>query len=132
MSTDIAANKRLVERYFDRQRAGDMLGALDFMADGATWTVPGDWEMAGVFSKADLAKMLGELNQFAGGLEFAHHSVTAEENRVAVLTEVTGTLKDGRIYTNTIFFLFVVEGDKFSAVIEAPDSAKSRKFWLGL
>lgn len=132
MSTDIAANKRLVERYFDRQRAGDMLGALDFMADGATWTVPGEWEMSGVFSKADLAKMLGELNQFEGGLNFAHHSVTAEENRVAVLTEVTGTLKDGRVYTNTIFFLFVVDQDKFSAVIEAPDSAKSRKFWLGL
>ena len=42
MSTDVTANKRLVERYFEAQRAGNMLGALDFMAEDATWTVPGE------------------------------------------------------------------------------------------
>jgi ketosteroid isomerase-like protein len=78
-----------------------------------------------------MIEMARGLNQFDGGLDFAHRSVTAEGDRVAVLTEVSGTLKDGRVYRNTIFFLFTVANGRIQAVTESVDSCKSRQFWLG-
>ena len=131
MSKDLAANKKLVESYFAAQQSGNLLDVLDFLADDATWVVPGDWEMAGTSGMEEIRKMLESLDQFDGGLAFTHHSMTAEENRVAVLTEVNGTLKDGRHYRNALFFLFIVERGKIQTIVEMPDSATSRRFWLG-
>ncbi len=131
MRGSIAENKRLVERYFEIQSSGDLLQGLDLLADDATWSVPGEWELAGTFGKDKIREMLEGLNQFEGGLDFKHHSVTAEDDRVLVFTTVRGTLKDGRVYQNEIVFLFVIADGKFSAVTEFPNSAKSRSFWLG-
>ncbi len=127
----IEDNKKIVEAYFAAQRSGDLFQGLTLLADDATWAVPGDWEMAGTFTKAQMAKMMEGLNMFDGGLDFQHHSVTAEDDRVAVLTVVNGKLKDGRVYRNNIFFLFVIKDGKISHVTEVPDSHKSRQFWLG-
>jgi len=65
--------------------------------------------MSGTLTKAQMAKMMEGLNQFDGGLTFTHHSVTAEDDRVAVLTVVDAKLKDGRAYHNNIFFLFIIK-----------------------
>jgi ketosteroid isomerase-like protein len=127
----IADNKAVVAQYFAAQESGDLYRGLALLADDATWTVPGQWEMCGTFSKAEMAKMMEGLNQFQGGLRFRHHSVTAEDDRVAVFTEVHGTLRDGRVYDNTIFFLFTVRDGRIRAVTEVVDSYQSRKFWLG-
>jgi len=131
MSGSIEHNKKIVEQYFKAQESGDLHKGLTLLADDATWSVPGDWEMSGTFTKAQMAKMMEGLNQFEGGLRFKHHSVTAEDDRVAVFTEVSGKLRDGRIYNNTIFFLFIIAGDKIKAVTEVVDSLRSRQFWLG-
>ena len=128
----IAENKEIVGRYFKAQESGDLHQGLAVLAEDATWTVPGDWEMSGTFTKAQMAKMMDGLNQFeGGGLSFKHHSMTAEEDRVAVFTEVSGKLRDGRVYNNTIFFLFTVADGKIRGVTEVVDSLKSRQFWLG-
>jgi ketosteroid isomerase-like protein len=126
----IEANKQIVEAYFTAQRSGDLFKGLALLADDATWSVPGNWEMAGTFTKAQMAKMMEGLNLFDGGLNFEHHSITAEDDRVAVLTAVTGTLKDGRVYRNTIFFLFVIQDGMIQHVTESVDSHYSRQFWL--
>jgi ketosteroid isomerase-like protein len=131
MPSSIAENKRLVERYFDIQRSGNLLQGLELLSDDATWTVPGEWELSGTLQRDKIVEMLEGLNLFEGGLNFEHHSMTAEEDRVVVFTTVSGMLKDGRAYKNEIVFLFVIKDGKFSAVTEAPDSAKSRQFWLG-
>lgn len=127
----IEANKKLVEAYFTAQRSGDLFQGLALLADDAIWSVPGDWEMAGEFTKAQMAKMMEGLNQFDGGLNFTHQSVTAEDDRVAVLTVVDAKLRDGRVYHNNIFFLFTIKDGKIQAVTEAVNSYHSRKFWLG-
>jgi ketosteroid isomerase-like protein len=127
----IEENKKIVDAYFDAQRSGNLFKGLELLSDDATWAVPGQWEMAGLMTKAQMAKMMEGLNQFDGGLNFTHHSVTAEDDRVAVLTVVDATLKDGRKYHNNIFFLFVIKDGKIFHVTEAVDSAYSRKFWLG-
>lgn len=127
----IEETKKIAEAYFDAQRSGDLFQGLALMSDDVQWHVPGDWEMAGTYSRAQVEEMIKGLNQFDGGLSFEHQSVTAEDDRVAVLTKVTGTLRDGRVYKNTIFFLFVIRDGKIVYVTEVPDSAKSRQFWLG-
>jgi ketosteroid isomerase-like protein len=127
----IEENKRIVDAYFDAQRSGNLFKGLDLLADDAIWSVPGDWEMSGTFTKAQMAKMMEGLNQFDGGLNFTHHSITAEDDRVAVLTVVDAKLKDGRTYHNNIFFLFIIKDGKIQEVTEAVDSYHSRRFWLG-
>lgn len=129
--TDVTANKAVVAEYFRIQEAGDLLACLDLLADDVTWTVPGEWEMAGRQDKAGLRRMMEELNQFDGGLSFDQHSVTAEDDRVVVFTGVAGRLRDGREYRNQIVFIFTVRDSLIRSVVEMPDSAKSRQFWLG-
>ena len=127
----IEENKRIAEGYFNAQRSGNLYEGLALLADDATWSVPGNWEMSGTFTKAQMAKMMESLNMFEGGLNFDHVSVTAEEDRVAVQTVVSGKLKDGREYRNNIFFLFRVKNGKVQEVTEVVDSLYSRQFWLG-
>ena len=131
MSNGLDANKALAARYFEIQRSGNLLGALDLFSKDVIWTIPGEWEMAGTLNYDDLCKMMHGLNLFEGGLEFDHQSITAEEDRVVIFTTVTGKLQDGRQYRNNIAFQFTIAGGKIVHVIEAPDSAKSRAFWLG-
>jgi ketosteroid isomerase-like protein len=127
----IEENKVIVESYFNAQRSGNLFQGLAVLAEDSTWTVPGNWEMAGTFTKPQMAKMMESLNMFEGGLNFDHLSVTAEEDRVAVQTVVSGKLNDGREYRNNIFFLFRVRNGKIQEVTEVVDSLYSRQFWLG-
>ncbi len=126
----IEANKAVVADYFKAQESGDLFKGLALLAEDAVWSVPGDWEMSGHFTKAQMGKMMEGLNMFDGGLAFTHDSITAEDYRVAVLTRVNGKLKDGRVYQNTIFFLFTIADGKIQRVTEVVDSLYSRKFWL--
>jgi len=127
----VEANKAIVESYFNAQRKGNLMEGLAVLAEDSTWSVPGNWEMSGTFTKPQMAKMMESLNMFEGGLNFDHLSVTAEEDRVAVQTVVSGKLKDGRQYRNNIFFLFRVKNGKVQEVTEVVDSLYSRQFWLG-
>jgi ketosteroid isomerase-like protein len=127
----IEDNKAVVAGYFAAQASGDLFQGLALLSDDATWSVPGDWEMSGTFTKEQMAKMMEGLNMFEGGLHFTHDSVTAEDDRVAVLTKVNGKLTDGRIYQNNIFFLVTVADGKITRVTEVVDSLYSRQFWLG-
>lgn len=128
---NIAANKAIVAEYFRIQEAGDLTACMDMLADDVIWSVPGEWEMAGQRDKAGLRSMMEGLNQFDGGLSFDRHSVTAEEDRVVVFTGVAGRLLDGREYRNQIVFIFTIRDGLIRSVVEMPDSAKSRQFWLG-
>jgi len=127
----IEENKRIAEGYFIAQRSGNLNEGLALLADDATWSVPGNWEMSGTFTKAQMTTMMESLNLFEGGLNFDHLSVTAEEDRVAIQTVVSGHLKDGRDYRNNIFFLFRIRDGKIQEVTEVVDSLYSRQFWLG-
>lgn len=131
MNHNLQANKALVERYFDGQRSGNLLSALDLFARDFTWTIGGYWEMSGTIQGDEIKKLLEGLSVFDGGLHFDHQAVTAEEDRVAVFTTVRGKLKDGREYKNQIFFQFTIRDGKLVNVLEMPDSATSRAFWLG-
>lgn len=125
------ANKQVAARYFDCQRSGNLLSALDLFSKDVVWTIPGEWEMACTLNYDGVRQMMEGLSLFEGGLDFEHHSITAEDDRVVIFTTVTGKLRDGRLYRNNIAFQFTIANGKIVHVIEAPDSAKSRAFWLG-
>lgn len=128
---NLDANKQIAARYFECQRSGNLLSAIDLFSKDVIWTIPGEWEMAGTLNYDDVRQMMEGLSQFDGGLEFEHHSITAEEDRVVIFTAVNGKLRDGRLYRNNIAFQFTIADGKIVDVIEAPDSAKSRAFWMG-
>jgi len=128
---DIAANKAVAARYFELASSGDLGSTLALFSEDASWEVPGSWELARTYRGDDLRDLLASLSQFKGGLRFRHHSVTAEEDRVVIQTTVEGDLEDGRHYTNEIIFIFVIREGRIVRITEAPDSAKSRQFWLG-
>jgi ketosteroid isomerase-like protein len=128
----IEANKDLVRRYFEAQSSGDLHKGLSLLAEDVVWWVPGEWEMAGTFDKAGMKKVMDGLSNFEGGLKFTFHSMTAEEDRVATMTYLEGKLKDGRTYTNHIFWQFTIANGKISRVIECPDSLQSARLWLGV
>ncbi len=130
MSFDIEANKKIVEQYFKAQESGDLNEGLKLFADDAVWWIPGDWEMAGTFDMVQIRKLVEGVNQF-DSLSFKFYSITAEENRVAALTQVNGNLKDGRVYQNHVFFLFEIADGKIQRISEVVDSLKSKQFWLG-
>lgn len=131
MADSIAQNKQVVERFLAQQRAGNIMATLDLLTDDVVWLIPGEWEMAGVRDRNGVKEMLEGLDQFKGGLDMQVHSVTAEEDRVALFVSVSAEMKDGRTYRNELAFLFVIRSDKICAVTEMTDSAKSRRFWLG-
>ena len=131
MYNSLDENKRVAARYFECQRSGNLLSALELFSEDVIWTIPGEWEMAGTLNYVDVRQMMEGLSQFDGGLQFDHHSVTAEDDRVVIFTTVSGMLLDGRQYRNNIAFQFTIADGKIVHVIEAPDSAKSRAFWLG-
>ena len=94
MNNSLEENKRVAAHYFECQRSGNLLSALDLFSKDVTWTIPGEWEMAGTLKYDDVRRMMEGLNLFDGGLEFEHHSITAEDDRVVIFEpdhDVTAT-----------------------------------------
>ena len=57
----IEENKRIAEGYFNAQRSGNLNQGLALLADDAIWSVPGNWEMSGTFTRPQIAKMANSL-----------------------------------------------------------------------
>ena len=54
MTTPLATNKQVITDYFNEQTAAGLGSALPYLSDDATWWVPGQWELSGTYSKAQL------------------------------------------------------------------------------
>ena len=124
-STDIAANKRVIQQYFSCMGRNDIDGALGLLTDDAEWWVPGNWELSGTFTKAQMSAMLKHELPFQGPLQYDVRGVTAEGDRVAVELATHGTLKDGRSYDNTYHFMFRLKGGRIVRVNEYVDTLYS-------
>ncbi len=61
MSTQLAANKQVIVDYFREQTVAGLGSALRYLADDATWWVPGQWELSGTYTKAQLAAAIDQL-----------------------------------------------------------------------
>lgn len=130
MSAQSSANKQLVAEYFREQTVRGLGSALQHLSDDATWWVPGQWELSGTYTKAQLAAAIDQL-PYDGLLDFDIGEMTAEANRVAAEVRVRGKLKDGRRFDFWIHFLFTVDAGKITSVKEYVDSQYTRQLFFG-
>ena len=130
MSTALAANKQVIVDYFHEQTVAGLGSALRYLAEDATWWVPGEWELSGTYTKAQLAAAIDQL-PYDGYLDFEIGAMTAEDERVAAEIRVRGKLKDGRRFDFWIHFLFTVRGGLIRSVKEYVDSQYTRQLFFG-
>ena len=130
MSAELEANKQVIVDYFREQSVAGLGVALRYLADDATWWVPGEWELSGTYTKAQLAAAIDQL-PYDGYLDFTIGAMTAEDDRVAAEIGVRGKLKDGRRFGFCIHFLFTVRDGLIRSVKEYVDSQYTRQLFFG-
>jgi hypothetical protein len=132
MSTE--HNKTLASEFFARFSANDIAGALDTMADDATWWIAGKPELssaAGVHSKEQIARIFYNMaGQLKDGLKMTVKSVIAEGDKVAVEIESYGELRNGRIYNNEYHTSMTIRDGKISEVREYLDTHHVFATWF--
>lgn len=117
---DLDQKKRVAAEYFQLIVDGDKRQqALDLMTDDATWWVPG----RGTRSKAEVAaSFAGAARFFKGPIKVTIKSVVAEADRVAIESEGTAEVINGKTYKNSYHSVVVFRGDKISEVREYCDT----------
>lgn len=131
MSTE--QNKAIAFRFFERFSQSDISGALDTMADDATWWIPGKKERspaAGLYSREKIGRlfhrMLGALKT---GLTMQVISCIAEGDKVAVEVVSSGDLKNGRQYRQEYHMLLRFRDGKITSVREYLDTQHANDVW---
>ena len=119
--TDIERNRAIVLDLFRRSEAGEDIFPL--LADDVEWIVPGTWELAGIYRKDQLAAVFGlVLDDLGSPPVFTIHSVTAEDNRVAVHAQSRSAFRDGEPFGNHYHFLFHLRDGLIVKVLESMDT----------
>lgn len=118
---DINQNKAVVAELFRRSEAGEDIFPL--LADDVEWVVPGRWQLAGTYRKDELAAVFGlVLDDLDHPPVFTIHSVTAEDDRVAVHARSRSAFRDGEPFGNEYHFLFHLRDGLIVKVLESMDS----------
>jgi len=109
----IEENKKFAIEFIDAISRGDAQAIQDAYAeDGSSWTI-GTMPISGRFSKAEIAQAAASvLDVFPHGLAFEIHSITAEDDRVAIEAESRGVHVSGKQYNNLYHFLMRMRNGK--------------------
>jgi ketosteroid isomerase-like protein len=131
MSTE--QNKAIAFRFFERFSLSDISGALDTMADDATWWIPGKKERspaAGLYSKEKIGRLFHRMvGALKTGLTMQVVSCIAEEDSVAVEVVSSGDLKNGRQYRQEYHMLLRFRDGKIASVREYLDTQHANDVW---
>lgn len=99
--------KQTIRDFFRVYTQEGVAESMRFLADDATWSFPARSRMRAHFDKVGAEKNFTRIMaMFDGPMEYRIHSMTAEDDRVAVEFEGMGKLKIGRDYNNLYHFLF--------------------------
>ncbi|WP_319452190.1 MULTISPECIES: nuclear transport factor 2 family protein [unclassified Mycobacterium] len=119
-------NKKMVLSFFENLSAGRLDAALDLMDENAVWWVSGNPEylpLAGTYRKDEIVGMVSMVGAaMPGGIRLTVTSSTAEDDRVAVETEVRGVSPKGKVYDNRNFFAVEVQNGRIRSVREYFDT----------
>jgi ketosteroid isomerase-like protein len=132
MSTENTEQSRMIALSFlENFSAGRVDVALGLLADDATWWVggtPGQYGLAGTYSKAQLLDLLQRIGaQMPKGVQSRVFGVTAEGGRVAVEVDARAATASGGEYHNFLHFLFEVRGGKIVSVREYLDTLHAQR-----
>jgi ketosteroid isomerase-like protein len=122
---DAAANKRLIETYFDKIAKGDPT-LPEMLADDVVWWVPPGSDMAGTYrGKPAVLEMMGKgigLYSPTEPMRISVEKIVAEGDDVCVQFVLEATTAKGRRYRNHYHFAFALRGGKISSVKEYVDT----------
>ena len=128
----IEQNKQVVRDFIAALERADGDEIADFFTeDGTSWTL-GTLPFSGVHRPSEIRVLSKSiLHAFPKGLRFTIHTLTAEEDRVAVEAESDGIHESGKPYRNTYHFLFHVRNGKVAEFREYLDTMLIRDVLLG-
>ena len=119
---NLAANKRLVARFFELLNAGAYDEAVSLFTNDFIWSIPESIPGGGEKSAAEFRKLLtGIMSLFDGQPQYTVVSTTAESDRVSVELLGVGDLKNGNRYRNRYHMLFFLSGTSIRRVNEYVD-----------
>ena len=127
-------NKRIASDFFARIDANDVPGALDLLADDATYWIAGDPAVtpsAGDHDKTAMSKLFHIMGKaFKDGLRMKVKGITAEGDRVAIEAESRGGLKNGRLYQQKYHILMTIRDGRIATVREYLDTQHVYDVWF--
>jgi uncharacterized protein len=130
----IEQNKKLAAEFIARFNDNDITGALDTMAEDATWWIAGKQGLvltSGDHNKKQISSILYNMaGQLKNGLKMEVKNLIAEGDKVAVEVESYGELRNGRIYNNEYHFLITIRDGKISTVREYLDTQHVFETWF--
>ncbi len=106
MKDETARNIAAVRAFFDAMNNGDVAGIVDTYAEDGTLTTMGRTLISGTFDKPRVTMAAGRIFEaFPQGITFTIHTITAQDDRVAVEASSCGMHVSGREYRNQYHFL---------------------------
>ena len=123
-AADVEANKQVVESFLAALSAIDGDAAVALFAEDGTWEVVD--HKTPVMSPTELGAAISGFAAMADGpSRFNVVGITAGDDRVAVEAENEVQLKNGRLYSNRLHFIFVLADGKIVAGREYLDTAQT-------
>jgi hypothetical protein len=115
-------NKAVVRLFFARMNEGDIDGGFELIAPGATWFNLGSRQHVDALSvKPTIEQVYGSVLQ--DPIQQKILIVTAEDDRVAAVTEGHAVTVDGLVYDNMYHFLFELDDGLVTSLWEFNDTA---------
>jgi ketosteroid isomerase-like protein len=116
-------NKAVARRFFEAINNGDSAAVVDTYAEDGCLETMGNMLISGVFTKQQIQAAAGQIFlAFPKGLKFTIHSITAEDDRVAIEAESLGQHASGKTYNNRYHFLMRLRDGKIVRFKEYMDT----------
>ena len=121
----IAANKQLVQSFYEAGNRGDFDACFEMVADNIRWTNIGTTGLSGTYEgKEDLmTRLIGPLfGQLKAGISSEIVRLIGEDDYVVALTRGTAETTAGVPYNNSYCQVIRIDGGKFVEVTEYFDT----------
>ena len=121
-------SKAVVTQFFERMNAGDLDGSFALLADDCLWFSLSSRKFS---AKEQMRATITHVNEAMLRAPIAQTVIvlTAEENRVAALTEGTAEAPNGNRYDQRYHFLFELADGLITRLWEFNDTFHAREFF---
>ncbi len=128
----IADNKRVARELLAASAIHDGPAFEALMHPEATYWVIGEkhlFPVSGEKTRAEICAYMATPSIFTGGVKSTIHTITAEDDRVAVESTFVGTFGDGRVYRNVYHYLMWFRDGQVLRVKEYLDTQSAVEFF---
>jgi uncharacterized protein len=125
-AVDLQANKAVARAFIEALSAGELDEAFAMTSPTSVIWLPHPRQALTFGQWRGVYEALME-NQFPQGCRYEIGHVTAEDNRVAVVTESFAPMRNGELYNNRYHWLFTIDGGQIAGCEEFMDSLYAHK-----